>query len=50
MPNFKLIKQILDENSNEQLIKGSIVIDETSGVSFEGHVADASIHTPASAE
>lgn len=41
---LKLIKELLDAQGNKQLIKGSNVVDEASGVTFEGHVADKTIH------
>lgn len=41
---LKLIKELLDAQGNKQLIKGSNVVDEVSGVTFEGHVADKTIH------
>lgn len=41
---LKLIKELLDAQGNKQLIKGSNVVDEVTGVTFEGHVADKTIH------
>lgn len=41
---LKLIKELLDAQGNKQLIKGSNVVDESTGVTFEGHVADKTIH------
>ena len=40
----KLLSQFLDENGNEILYSGALVVDAASGVSFESHVADASVH------
>lgn len=42
--SLKLLKQILDAEGNEHLIKGSIVVDPASGKTFEQHVADTTIH------
>lgn len=44
---LKLIKELLDAQGNKQLLKGSNVIDEATGASFEDHVADSSIHLTA---
>ena len=38
--NFSLIKNILDSNGNDQLIKGSLVVDEASGKTFEDLVTE----------
>lgn len=38
---FSLIKQMLDADGKPQLFKGSLVIDETSGKTFEEFVAEA---------
>lgn len=40
----KLLSQLLDENGNEILYSGALVVDAASGRSFEEHVADASVH------
>lgn len=41
---LKLIKELLDAQGNRQIIKGSNIVDEATGVTFEGHVADKTIH------
>ena len=40
----KFLSRLLDENGNEILYSGALVVDATSGKSFEEHVADASVH------
>lgn len=41
---LKLIKELLDAQGNKQLIKGSNIVDEATGVTFEDHVANKTIH------
>ena len=40
----KLLSQLLDENGNEILYSGALVVDTVTGVTFSGHVADDKAH------
>ena len=40
----KLLSQLLDENGNEILYSGALVVDATTGKTFSEHVADKNAH------
>lgn len=40
----KLLSQLLDENGNEILYSGALVVDATTGKTFSDHVADKNVH------
>lgn len=46
----KLLSQLLDENGNEILYSGALVVDAATNTTFSGHVADGKAHVSATQE